>query len=759
MAWAEKGLPERSSLGPSLLLPGKLTSPLAKTRAGEERRCLVPEMEDEEEEEEEAAWLRPDSPSGAARNPPPASCHGKWVSTEGSQNRIIVHLDLDCFYAQVEMICNPELKGKPLGVQQKYIVVTCNYEARSFGVNKLMSVKEAKEKCPDLLLVNGEDLTKYREMSYKVTALLEEFTPLVERLGFDENFVDITELVDLKLEQWKKDAFSKISFSGHIYNKQTVNLHDPVHIRLAVGSQIAATLREAMYHRLGLTGCAGVAINKLLSKLVSGTFKPNQQTVLLPESHQDLMLSLDHIGKVPGIGYKTTKRLMTLGISTVSDLQLCSAAILERELGGLAAQHIQKLSRGEDDSLVTPSGPPQSLSDEDSFKKCSSEAEVKKKVEELLTNLLHRLCKDGRKPHTIRLTLRQFSPTNKWFNRESRQCPIPSHLIQRIGTDDASIKTQLVVILMKLFHKMINVKVPFHLTLLNVCFSNLKAPPASNKKSIGFYLTHPSSSSSCEKLTCKLENVNVAEHVIPEYQVEPDNVLSGARNTGNIPAHRETWELPKQPGIPELPLHLLPPGIDYDVFNQLPEEIKEEIINGQKGKVDLAATPLYQTLPSTEEKPVNKTQNRICLESLHSLNTHQNMITCDMAPANEESAENTSVTNHMGTMDAENPSLAPSQASHSCQLIPEGQKDPNGKDFLDGDWKEGSEMVLPPTIDPRTFSELPEEVQKELLEEWKGQAHVSKMQSSKIHDKLKTKKKSLPSPPQQNSLLRYFKPK
>nr|XP_016850726.1 PREDICTED: DNA polymerase iota [Anolis carolinensis] len=715
----------------------------------------MPGMEDDEEEEE-AAWLRPESPCGSARNPPTASCHGKWMSTESSQNRIIVHLDLDCFYAQVEMICNPELKGKPLGVQQKYIVVTCNYEARSFGVNKLMSVKEAKEKCPDLLLVNGEDLTKYREMSYKVTALLEEFTPLVERLGFDENFVDITELVDLKLEQWKKDAFSKISFSGHIYNKQTVNLHNPVHIRLAVGSQIAATLREAMYHRLGLTGCAGVASNKLLSKLVSGTFKPNQQTVLLPESHQDLILSLDHIGKVPGIGYKTTKRLMMLGISTVRDLQLCSTVILERELGGSAAQHIQKLSRGEDDSLVTPSGPPQSLSDEDSFKKCSSEAEVKKKVEELLTNLLHRLYKDGRKPHTIRLTLRKFSPTNKWFNRESRQCPIPSHLIQRIGTDDASIKAQLVVILMKLFHKMINVKAPFHLTLLNVCFSNLKAP-ASNKKSIGFYLTHPSPSSSCEKLTSKLENVNVAEHEIPEYQVEPDDVLSGGRNTGNIPAHGESCGLPKQPGIPEFPLHVLPPDIDYDVFNQLPEEIKEEIINGQKDKGDPAATLLYQTLPSTKEKPVNKTQNRMCFASFHSPNTHQNISTCDMAPAKEESAENTSVTNHTGTMDAKNSPLA--QASHSCPFIPEEQKDPNDKDFLDGGWKEGSEMVLPPTIDPRTFSELPEEVQKELLEEWKGETHVSKMQSSKIHNKLKEKKKSLPSPPQHNSLLRYFKPK
>ncbi|KAM9510357.1 LOW QUALITY PROTEIN: DNA polymerase iota-like [Guaruba guarouba] len=82
---------------------------------------------------------------------------------------VIVHVDLDCFYTQVEMICNPELRDKPLGVHQKYIVITCNYEDRKLGVKKLMSVKNAKGQCLQLVLVNGEYLTLYREMSYKVT--------------------------------------------------------------------------------------------------------------------------------------------------------------------------------------------------------------------------------------------------------------------------------------------------------------------------------------------------------------------------------------------------------------------------------------------------------------------------------------------------------------------------------------------------------------------------------------------------------------
>ncbi|XP_050166052.1 DNA polymerase iota-like [Myiozetetes cayanensis] len=107
---------------------------------------------DDEEEEEELEELR--APQG---------------------DRVIVHLDLDCFYAQVEMLRNPDLKTKPLGVQQKSLVVTCNYEARKFGIRKLMGIREAKEKCPQLVLVKGEDLTPYREMSNKVTGKKNSF--------------------------------------------------------------------------------------------------------------------------------------------------------------------------------------------------------------------------------------------------------------------------------------------------------------------------------------------------------------------------------------------------------------------------------------------------------------------------------------------------------------------------------------------------------------------------------------------------------
>ncbi|KFU84465.1 DNA polymerase iota, partial [Chaetura pelagica] len=490
--------------------------------------------------------------------------------------RVVLHLDLDCFYAQVEMIRNPALRNQPLGVQQKSLVVTCNYQARNLGVKKLMSVKDAKEKCPQLVLVNGEDLTPYREMSYKVTELLGEFCPLVERLGFDENFVDVTEMVEKRLNQLQQSGCSQVCVSGHVYNNQAINLHDTRHVKLVIGSQVAEELRGAICARLGLTGCAGVAWNKVLSKLVSGTFKPNQQTVLLPESCQDLMCSLDHIQKVPGIGYKTSKRLETLGVRNLCDLQTFPSAVLEKELGVSVAQRIQKLSYGEDDSPVTPSGPPQSFSDEDSFKKCSSEEEVKKKLEELLPNLLDRIQKDGRQPHTVRLTIRQFSSTNRWFSRESRQCPIPPQLLQKIGKEGSNIVSPLVNVLMKLFRKMIDVDLPFHLTLLSVCFSNLKDHPSSKKGSIGFYLKQMSPPSGSGKRGQEVEDVSQGEGSASWNQ---NCNSTGATKTRKLSEEKKSNI--KKGGIPDLPFGLSPGDIDQEVFRELPEAIQKEIISGK----------------------------------------------------------------------------------------------------------------------------------------------------------------------------------
>ncbi|KAL1776167.1 DNA polymerase iota [Sigmodon hispidus] len=124
---------------------------------------VEPEEEDVPGEEEDFARTMEPLKAGVADSS--RAVFDQGMPTPISSSRVIVHVDLDCFYDQVEMISNPELKDKSLGVQQKYLVVTCNYEARKLGVKKLMNVGDAKEKCPQLVLVNGEDLSRYREMS------------------------------------------------------------------------------------------------------------------------------------------------------------------------------------------------------------------------------------------------------------------------------------------------------------------------------------------------------------------------------------------------------------------------------------------------------------------------------------------------------------------------------------------------------------------------------------------------------------------
>ncbi|KAM9367412.1 DNA polymerase iota [Phaethornis superciliosus] len=437
-----------------------------------------------------------------------------------------------------------------------------------------MSVKDAKEKCPQLVLVNGEDLTPYREMSYKVTELLGEFCPLVERLGFDENFVDITEIAEKRLNQLEQRGCSQVCVSGHVYNNQAINLHDPRHLRLVMGSQIAEEFREAIYARLGLTGCAGVASNKLLSKLVSGTFKPNQQTLLLPESCQDLIHSLDHIQKVPGIGCKTAKGLEMLGVRKVCDLQAFPSALLEKEFGASVAQRIQKLSYGEDDSPVTPSGPPQSFSDEDSFKKCSSEVEVKEKIEELLPKLLDRIQRDGRQPHTVRLSIRRFSSPGQRSKRESRQCPVPPHLSHTFGKESSKVLSPWVDILLKLFRKMVAVELPFHLTLLSICFSNLKELPSSKEGSIAFYLKQMSPPSGSAKRVWEVEATSPVEGSA-SWNQNCDRIGT----TKSRKLSEEKQSNPGKAGIPDLPFYLPAADIDQEVFKELPEDIQKEIIS------------------------------------------------------------------------------------------------------------------------------------------------------------------------------------
>ncbi|XP_012370276.1 DNA polymerase iota isoform X2 [Octodon degus] len=649
------------------------------------------------------------------------------------------------------MISNPELKNKPLGVQQKSFVITCNYEARKLGVKKCMKVRDAKEKCPQLVLINGEDLTRYREMSYKVTELLGEFTPLVERLGFDENFVDLTEMVEKRLQQLQSDELAAVTVSGHVYSNKSVNLNDTSHVRLLIGSQIAAEMREAMYNQLGLTGCAGIAPNKLLAKLVSGVFKPNQQTVLLPESCQDLILGLNHIKEIPGIGYKTARCLEALGIRSVPDLQTFSSKILENKLGISVAQHIQKLSFGEDNSSVIPSGPPQSFSEEDSFKNCSSEVEAKKKIEELLAILLNRVCQDGRKPHTVRLAIRRSS--SKYYSRESRQCPIPAHVIQKLGTGNCDVMTPLVTVLMKLFRNMVNVKMPFHLTLLSVCFCNLKALNIVKKGPMDCYLT-PSLSTTLHSGKRSFEMKDMED--FSKVKDAHCDVLTVGRiesiRTGV--SSRDSLKFSREKNINEVLHYSLPEDVDKEVFKQLPADIQEEILSEKsKGKCQVnekLSGPLRASrgilsffTKQSQGNPLNPRDNSSNCKQVSSVSP------CEAGTSGSNSSSSylaspTAYSHYIdnGLRKSQGPKesqglyfSSANSAFHSFshfqseQLFSKTPPTDSHKEIPTAPHQGLTESreqdsaeektSFPPDIDPQVFYELPEEVQKELLAEWK----------------------------------------
>ncbi|XP_062873810.1 DNA polymerase iota [Trichomycterus rosablanca] len=529
---------------------------------------------DPDEEEEDSAWgaMDTDVTTGFVEN---------------QKQRVILHFDLDCFYAQVEMIRNPALRSKPLGVQQKYIIVTSNYVARELGVTKLMLVKDALEKCPQLVLVNGEDLTHYRETSYRVTDLLMSYTPLVERLGFDENFVDVTEMVESRM---KHINTSDLSFVGHVYGHDAWDVPVQDHVTLAVGSVIAAELRGALHSRLGLTSCAGVAHSKLLAKLVSGTFKPNQQSALLPHSVPDLMGSLSGPCRVPGIGYRTGQKLKELGVVSVRDLQLHPLPALIREFGEAGAKRIQSLACGVDPSPVTPAGPPQSLSDEDSFRKISNLSEVESKITELLSSLTERMYKDGRLPHTLRLTLRRSTAVNhRWFSRESRQCPIPHSTASRIIQGRGEAVPQLVSIAIKLFHKLVKVSEPFHLTLLNVCFTNLQPRNQGRNHISSFFTQKPTAAgqegSSGLSVHSVLSTSSQSGAVCGEQNNQKNEEPSSSSSFFTKKSQTKPSEkLVPEPSDPsgtsgEPACSRLPPHIDPEVFRSLPEHIQTELMS------------------------------------------------------------------------------------------------------------------------------------------------------------------------------------
>lgn len=388
-------------------------------------------------------------------------------------SRSVIHIDIDCFYAQVEMLRNPDLRSVPLGIQQKNLVVTSNYEARKHGVQKCMLVSDALQICPNLKLVNGENLQNYRTASNKIFLLLQTWKSPTEKLGMDENFIDITNTVKERLGS----DFSSVDLVGHLYSEPAVDCPCGCHRRLKMASQIASEIRQKIFTELGFTTCAGIAHNKLLAKLACPLHKPNDQTTIFPESGPAFMMGLPSVHSIPGIGAKTAESLLSFNIKSVSDLQKTSLEVLMKNFSGDMAIRLKSLCVGEDKTPVKQSGRPQSIGLEDSFKTVSLKSEVEDKFSALLQRLLVLVREDGRIPVSLRVTLRKKDARRLSSHRESRQCQIsPSIFTMNNGaiTTSENGQTKLLTIIMRLFNKLVDLSKPFHLTLVGLAFTKFQ---------------------------------------------------------------------------------------------------------------------------------------------------------------------------------------------------------------------------------------------------------------------------------------------
>ncbi|XP_049959863.1 DNA polymerase iota isoform X2 [Schistocerca serialis cubense] len=406
------------------------------------------------------------------------------LGTQNDHRRTIIHIDIDCFYAQVEILKNPSLKDLPVGIQQKNIVVTCNYIAREYGVKKCMEVREAQSLCPQLVLVCGEDLHDYRQMSSKVTNLLQNFSTQVERLGLDENFVDVSHLVsqsDFKTERAAAD--------GKIFKNIMDECDCGCHERLCIGSHIASKIRKQIKSDLGLTCCAGISYNKLLSKLVCSVNKPDQQTTVFACCALDLVSGLPGLRCIPGIGSRLCETLQSVDITSISDLQNCSMEKLRRAVGVDNAIRLKRLSFGIDNLPVKQSGKPHTISLEDGCRKVNLESEVRSKFSVLLQRLMVLLNEDGRIPCAVKVTVRKYDSVTKVSHRESKQCNIPPSFFTTANCEQLSsdVTEKLTSSVMQLFHKMVNISKPFHLTLVGVGFTKFQERKT-GKSSIASFL-------------------------------------------------------------------------------------------------------------------------------------------------------------------------------------------------------------------------------------------------------------------------------
>lgn len=214
--------------------------------------------------------------------------------------RKIIHIDMDAFYASVELRERPELKDLPVVIASHHpraVVAAASYPARVYGLRSAMSMGQARKLCPQVIVIEP-DFAKYRQVSAQIHQIFQQYTSLIEPLSLDEAFLDVTE--NLK--------------------------------QISSATEVAMRIREDILQATGLTASAGVAPNKFLAKIASDWHKPNGICVIKPSQVQGFIQNLP-LKKIPGVGKVTQEKLKSLNLDTLGDLQQIDEALLIQHFG------------------------------------------------------------------------------------------------------------------------------------------------------------------------------------------------------------------------------------------------------------------------------------------------------------------------------------------------------------------------------------------------------------------------------------------
>lgn len=317
---------------------------------------------------------------------------------------MILHVDMDAFYASIEQRENPELKGKPVIVgadpRGRGVVSTCSYEARPFGVHSAMPIREAFRLCPHGIYLPVR-MGLYLDVSRQIMEILEQFSPSVEPLSIDEAFLDLA---------------------------GCESLHESLN---ELGTRIKTRIHEIT--RLDCT--IGIAPNKFLAKLATNLGKPRGLRIIRSEDVGQVLDPLP-VTSVFGVGEKTEERLRALGIVTVGDLARTPLDILTEAFGPASAVHMKALANGEDDRNVEPSRERKQLGSERTFPiDITSPTELKRHLLDLCDEVGIGLRRRGIRARVVRLKIRTHRFETKSKSKTLRDPTDSTRVIYRAALD------------------------------------------------------------------------------------------------------------------------------------------------------------------------------------------------------------------------------------------------------------------------------------------------------------------------------------